>query len=72
MIFTYLTNNSVKLHYKKKEVPELTSLLEAVNDVMKTFIDEDPKPPLHVGEIMNCWTYLTMLEEEQANVQIGT
>ena len=50
---------------------DLTSVFEAVKDVMKTFIDDEPKPPLHVGEVMTCWTYLTMLEEEKANVQIG-
>lgn len=27
--------------------------------------------PRHIGEAMICWTYLTMLEEEIANVQIG-
>lgn len=56
---------------KTKEVNDLTSVFEAVKDVMKTLIDDEPKPPLHVGEVMSCWTYLTMLEEEKANVQIG-
>nr|WP_307467278.1 DUF3231 family protein [Paenibacillus harenae] len=49
----------------------LTNVFEAVKDVMKTLIDDEPKPPLHIGEAMTCWTYLTMLEEEVANVQIG-
>ncbi len=49
----------------------MTSIFEAVTDVMKSFIDDEPKPPLHIGEAMVCWTYLTMLEEEIANVQIG-
>lgn len=49
----------------------MTSLFEAVIDVMKTLIDDEPKPPLHIGEAMTCWTYLTMLEEEIASVQIG-
>jgi hypothetical protein len=49
----------------------MTSVFEAIIDVMKTFIDDEPKPPLHIGEAMTCWTYLTMLEEEIANVQIG-
>jgi hypothetical protein len=35
---------------------------------LKTKLDDDePKPPLHIGEAMTCWTYLTMLEEEIAN-----
>ncbi|MFC5451807.1 DUF3231 family protein [Paenibacillus aestuarii] len=49
----------------------MTNIVEAFIDVMKTFIDNEPKPPMHVGEVMTCWTYLTMLEEEKANVQIG-
>lgn len=49
----------------------MSSVFEAVADVMKTLIDNEPKPPLHIGEAMTCWTYLTMLEEEIANVQIG-
>lgn len=50
---------------------KLTSVFEAAIDVMKTLIDDEPKPPLHIGEAMTCWTYLTMLEEEKASVQIG-
>jgi hypothetical protein len=49
----------------------MTSVIEALTDIFKTIMDEDPKPPLHVGEVMTCWTYLTMLEEEKANVKIG-
>lgn len=49
----------------------MTNVLEAAIDVLKTLIDDEPKPPLHIGEAMSCWTYLTMLEEEKANVQIG-
>jgi len=40
-------------------------------DVMKTLIDDEPERPMHVGEVMTCWTYLMMLEEEKVNVQIG-
>ncbi|MCY9659701.1 DUF3231 family protein [Paenibacillus chondroitinus] len=49
----------------------MTNILETVLDVMKTLVDNEPKPPLHIGEAMTCWTYLTMLEEEIASVQIG-
>ncbi|MBD0383398.1 DUF3231 family protein [Paenibacillus sedimenti] len=49
----------------------MTSFVEAAIDVIKSLIDDEPKPPLHVGEVMTCWTYLTMLEEEKASVQIG-
>lgn len=49
----------------------MTSVFEAVLDTIKSLTDDEPKPPLHVGEVMGCWTYLAMLEEERANVQIG-
>lgn len=49
----------------------MTSVIEALTDIFKTFTDQNPKPPLHVGEVMTCWTYLTMLEEEKSNVKVG-
>lgn len=49
----------------------MTSLIEAIKDILVTFADQEPKPPLHAGEVMTCWTYLTMLEEEKANVKVG-
>ncbi|SDH38982.1 Protein of unknown function [Alteribacillus persepolensis] len=37
--------------------------LEAVWHTLKTLVDKDPKAPLHVGEVMGLWTYLTILNE---------
>ncbi len=66
---------------KKEVVFNLTSVIEAVIDVMKTFIEvpsgtngqqeQQPKLPLHLGEALTCWTFLTMLEEEIAIIRIG-
>ncbi|WP_335869541.1 DUF3231 family protein [Bacillus sp. 2205SS5-2] len=36
---------------------------EALWDTIKPMVDEEPKPPLHVGEVMNLWTVLTIFEE---------
>lgn len=36
---------------------------EALTKVLHSLFDEDPKPALHVGEVMICWTYLAMLDE---------
>ncbi len=63
--------DNIYIIIKKGSGGNLTSIFEALVDVMKTLIDDEPKPPLHIGEAMTCWTYLTMLEEEIANVQIG-
>lgn len=38
-------------------------LFEALADYFKSLMDEEPKPPLHVGEVMNCWTYYAALGE---------
>jgi len=38
------------------------NLFELFKDTVKPFIDGD-KPPLHVGEVMNLWFYLTGTEQ---------
>lgn len=45
--------------------------IEALLKVFHSLFDDDPKPSLHVGEVMSCWTYLTVLEETVALEQIG-
>lgn len=37
--------------------------LEAILDTIKTMFDNEPKSPLHVGEVMSLWTMLTIFEE---------
>lgn len=44
---------------------------EAVWNTLKTLIDDEPKSPLHVGEVMSCWTYLTVLSEAITYEEIG-
>jgi hypothetical protein len=38
-------------------------LFEALKDFFGSLNDEEPKPPLHIGEAMSCWLYLTIIEE---------
>nr|WP_278187297.1 MULTISPECIES: DUF3231 family protein [Bacillaceae] len=33
--------------------------------------DEEPKPPLHVGEVMDFWSYLSELADEQVHTEVG-
>lgn len=41
-------------------------VLESITKVFKSMVDDDPKPPLHVGEVMALWTYLVALREAVA------
>lgn len=47
----------------------MTSALEAVSELIKSYIDKEPKPPLHVGEVMNLWTALTAFQEARSLYQ---
>lgn len=49
----------------------MTGIGESVTNILKTVIDDEPKSPLHVGEVMNLWTYYTMLEESNRFSEIG-
>lgn len=44
---------------------------EALWKILNSLFDEEPKPPLHVGEVMACWTYLTILEESVVLEQLA-
>ncbi|ARU60677.1 hypothetical protein CBW65_05950 [Tumebacillus avium] len=39
----------------------MSDIMEAVTNVLKSLIDDEPKPPLHVLEVGNCWAYLAYL-----------
>ncbi|SFE90215.1 DUF3231 family protein [Alteribacillus iranensis] len=45
--------------------------LNALTKFLHSLYDDDPKPPLHVGEVMVCWTYLNALEEAVALEHVG-
>ncbi|APH05703.1 DUF3231 family protein [Bacillus weihaiensis] len=49
----------------------MTSAFEAITAVFKTYIDNEPKPPLHVGEVMDLWTAYTAFQEAQSLYQVG-
>lgn len=46
------------------------NILEILNDAIKPFLDRE-KPPLHVGEVMNLWFYLTATEQTMVGEQIS-
>ncbi|MEI2665719.1 DUF3231 family protein [Rossellomorea sp. LJF3] len=49
----------------------MTHVFEAISAIMKNFTDEAPKPPLHVGEVMDLWTAFTAFHEAHALYQVG-
>jgi hypothetical protein len=49
----------------------MPEILEAVSNVMKTLIDDEPKPPLNTVEVSDCWLYLAFLENAVGPSQIA-
>nr|WP_246202628.1 DUF3231 family protein [Virgibacillus doumboii] len=49
----------------------MTNPFEAAMKVMKTIVDNEPKSPLHVGEVYYCWLYLTTIHEAKIYMQAG-
>ncbi|CAN7543636.1 DUF3231 family protein [Rossellomorea sp. LjRoot5] len=49
----------------------MTNVFEAISAIIKNFTDEAPKPPLHVGEVMDLWTAFTAFHEAHALYQVG-
>lgn len=60
-----------KPHHLEVIHTAMTRLLESIASVVKAFTDEEPKPPLHVGEVMTLWTMLTIFQEAHAGYVIG-
>ncbi|MBO0962656.1 DUF3231 family protein [Neobacillus sp. MM2021_6] len=46
-------------------------VLEALKSVVQSFIDHEPKSPLHIGEAMSCWTYLALAAETHVQTEAG-
>lgn len=49
----------------------MTNLLESLANLLGSLIDDEPKPPLHAGEVMALWTLLTIYQEGQLIYQIA-
>ena len=49
----------------------MPDVLEAVKNVVQSFIDDEPKSPLHVGEVMSCWSILAAITEIQVQTEAG-
>ncbi|BFT69428.1 DUF3231 family protein [Paenibacillus sp. P36] len=49
----------------------MTTFWDAIKSVLGSLLDEEPVPPLHVGEVMTLWTLLTIYEEGQVIYKIA-
>ncbi len=49
----------------------MTTIFEALKDYLQLNLDVEPKNPLHVGEVMSCWTYLTIVDEANIYIQVA-
>ncbi|NHN35252.1 DUF3231 family protein [Paenibacillus agricola] len=43
----------------------MTTIWDAIKSIYGSLTDEEPVPPLHVGEVMSLWMLLTIYEEGQ-------
>jgi spore coat protein CotF len=46
-------------------------ILQAVKNVVQSFIDDEPKPALHIGEAMSCWAMLAEIVETEVQTEVG-
>jgi Protein of unknown function (DUF3231). len=49
----------------------MANVLEAVTQIFKTLVNDQPEPPIHAGEAMDIWKYVTYIEEAIVLEQIG-
>jgi hypothetical protein len=58
----------------RMEAHKLTSIFDSFKSLIGSLTDEEPKPPLHTGEVMSLWTLLTVYQEGQMiyNVALNT
>ncbi|MEH7074585.1 DUF3231 family protein [Neobacillus drentensis] len=49
----------------------MPDVLEAVKNVLQSLVDDEPKSPLHVGEVMSFWSFLSDIAEELVHSEAG-
>lgn len=49
----------------------MTNIIESLKTLIGSLTDEEPMPPLHVGEVMHIWTLLTMYSEGQMFYEVA-
>lgn len=49
----------------------MTSIFDSMKEFIQMNLDEEPKNPLHVGEVMSCWMYMALMDEATIYIQMG-
>lgn len=49
----------------------MPDLFQALKSVAQSFIKEENKTPLHIGEAMGCWIFLALVGETQVQTEAG-
>ncbi|EDL66356.1 DUF3231 family protein [Bacillus sp. SG-1] len=49
----------------------MTNIFASIKDYLQMKLDDEPKNPLHVGEVMSLWMYLALMDEATVYIQIG-
>ena len=49
----------------------MPDLLQALKSVVQSFIKDENKSPLHIGEAMGCWIFLALVGETQVQTEVG-
>jgi hypothetical protein len=52
-------------------VEDVPDLLQALKSVVQSFINDENKTPLHIGEAMGCWMFLALVGETQVQTESG-
>jgi len=50
---------------------EMTNILESIKDLFSPLLENEEKSPLHIGEVMNFWLLLTLIQEGLDVYQLG-
>ncbi|WP_169797568.1 DUF3231 family protein [Neobacillus fumarioli] len=49
----------------------MPDLLQALKSVALSFMKDENKTPLHIGEAMTCWVFLALIAETQVQTEVG-
>lgn len=49
----------------------MPDLLQALKSVVQSFIKDENKTPLHIGEAMGCWKFLALVGETHVQTEAG-
>lgn len=64
---SYLLNNS---YAGGHDMLDFGQMFESVSNIVKS-LNDNSKDPLHVGEVMACWTYLAFTGNIKAHIEAG-